>query len=149
MDNISEITIGHIMTKDIIAAGPTNRFSQLFQFFSERNINHMPIVENGKLIGIISNKDIVRLLYKYVILQKRTDIAALDEELRIIDFMTKDVLTAKEETTIVEVKDMFGKQPFNCLPVVNAEGHLVGIVTPKDLMKMKIIHVDGSDYGGY
>jgi CBS domain-containing protein len=137
------------MTKDIIAAGPTNRFSQLFQFFSERNINHMPIVENGKLIGIISNKDIVRLLYKYVILQKRTDIAALDEELKIIDLMTKDVVTATEDTTIVDVKDMFGKQPFNCLPVVNAEGHLVGIVTPKDLMKMKIIHVDGSNYGGY
>ena len=149
MDNISEITIGHIMTKDIIAAGPTNRFSQLFQFFSERNINHMPIVENGKLIGIISNKDIVRLLYKYVIVQKRTDIAVLDEELKIIDLMTKDVLTATEDTTIVDVKDMFGKHPFHCLPVVNAEGHLVGIVTPKDLMKMKIIHIDGSDYGGY
>lgn len=149
MDNISEITIGHIMTKDIIAAGPTNIFSQLFQFFSERNINHMPIVENGKLIGIISNKDIVRLLYKYMIVQKRTDIAALDEELKIIDLMTKDVLTATEDTTIVDVKDMFGKQPFHCLPVVNAEGHLVGIVTPKDLMKMKIIHIDGSDYGGY
>ena len=149
MDSISEITIGHIMTKDIIAAGPSNRLSQLFQFFSERNINHLPIVENGKLIGIISNKDLVRLLYKYVIIQKRTDIAALDEEFKIVDYMTKDVVTATESTTVVDVKDMFGKKPFNCLPVVNAEGQLVGIVTPKDLMKMKIIHVDGSDYGGY
>jgi CBS domain-containing protein len=149
MDNISEIKISHIMTTEIIAANPTNRFSQVFQFFSEKEINHMPVVENGKLLGIISNKDMMKYVYKYIIVQKRSDIAALDAEVKLDDIMTKNIVTAHEDITLAEVKDLFAKAHFNCLPIVNGEDKLVGIVTPKDLMKMKVIHIDGSSYGGY
>lgn len=149
MDDISEVKVSQIMTKEVIAANPNNKFSQVFQFFSERSINHMPVVDGGKLLGIISNKDLMRHLYKHVVVQKKTDIAALDAELKLTDIMTKNIVTAQEDMPVVEVKEMFGKAPFNCLPILNAEGNIVGIVTPKDIMKMRIIHIDGSDYGGY
>lgn len=149
MDNISEIKISQVMTKEVIAANPNNKFSQVFQFFSERTINHMPVVENEKLIGIISNKDMMRVVYKHIIVQKKTDIASLDNEVKLVDIMTKNIVTAHEDTTLIDVKDLFGKSHFNCLPIINNDSKLVGLVTPKDLMKMKIIHIDGSDYGGY
>ncbi len=149
MDNISEIKISQIMTKEVVAANPNNKFSQVFQFFSERNVNHMPVVENGVLVGIISNKDMMKQVFKHIITNKKTDITALDTELKLTDFMTKNVVTVNENTSIVEVKEIFGKAPFNCLPIVQEDGKLVGIVTPKDLMKMRIIHIDGSSYGGY
>lgn len=149
MDNISEIKISQIMTAEVIAANPNNRFSQVFQFFSEREINHMPIVENEKLIGIISNKDMMKHVYKYIVVQKKSDIAALDAEVKLVDIMTKNIVTAHEDTTLIEVKNLFAKSHFNCLPIVNNDDKLVGIVTPKDLMKMKVIHIDGSSYGGY
>lgn len=149
MDNISEIKISQIMTTEIIAANPNNKFSQVFQFFSEKEINHMPVVEDGKLLGIISNKDMMKHVYKYIIVQKKIDITALDIEVKLVDIMTKNIVTAHEDITLVEVKDLFAKAHFNCLPIVSGEDKLVGIVTPKDLMKMKVIHIDGSSYGGY
>lgn len=137
------------MTRDIIAASPQNKFSQAFQFFAERSINHMPIVEDGKIVGLISNKDMMKQVYTHVFVGKKTDMNALDQELKLADIMTKNIVTADEDTPIMEVKELFGRAPFNCLPVTNKEGKLVGIVSPKDLMKMKIIHIEGSDYPGY
>lgn len=148
MDNISEIKISQIMTTEVIAANPNNKFSQVFQFFSERNINHIPVVENDILIGIISNKDMVRHIFKHIVVQKKSDIALLDTELKLKDIMTPNPVTVDENTTLIDVKNIFGKALFNCLPVTR-DGKLVGIVTPKDIMKMRIIHIDGSDYGGY
>jgi CBS domain-containing protein len=74
--------------------------------------------------------------------------AELDTSIKITDIMTRNPTTVKAETTVLEVKEIFGKAPFNCLPILH-EGKLVGLVTPKDLMHMRIIHIDGSQYGGY
>lgn len=148
MDNINEIKISQIMTREVIAANPKNTFSQVFRFFSERNINHIPVVENEILLGIISNKDMMRSVYKHIVLDKNTDISQLDNQIKLTDVMTSNPVTVDENASLIAVKDLFGKSPFNCLPVTQ-DGKLVGIVTPKDLMKMRIIHIDGSDYGGY
>lgn len=147
-DELREVKIHQIMTKDVIAAAPSNKFSQAFQFFSERNIQHLPVCENGVLLGILSNKDMLQHVYKHIIVDKNTDLSSLDEKLKLTDIMTKNPVTVTADTTVIEVKEIFGKAPFNCLPITH-EGKLVGIVTPKDIMKMRIIHIDGSGYGGY
>jgi CBS domain-containing protein len=147
-DELKEVKIHQIMTKDIIAASPSNKFSQAFQFFCEKNINHLPVCENGELLGIISNKDMMRHVYKHLVVDKKTDITALDSELKLTDVMTSKPFSVTADTTVLAVKEIFGRAPFNCLPVTH-EGKLVGIVTPKDLMQMRIIHIDGSQYGGY
>ena len=147
-DELKEVKIHQIMTMDIIAASPSNKFSQAFQFFCEKNINHLPVCENGELLGIISNKDMMRHVYKHLLIDKKTDITSLDNELKLTDVMTSKPFSVSANTTVLDVKEIFGKAPFNCLPVTH-EGKLVGLVTPKDLMQMRIIHIDGSQYGGY
>ncbi len=147
-DELKEVKIHQIMTKDIVAASPSNKFSQAFQFFCEKNINHLPVCENGELLGIISNKDMMRHVYKHLLIDKKTDITSLDNELKLTDVMTSKPFSVSANTTVLDVKEIFGKAPFNCLPVTH-EGKLVGLVTPKDLMQMRIIHIDGSQYGGY
>jgi acetoin utilization protein AcuB len=147
-EELSKVKIHQIMTKGVIAANPNNKFSQVFQFFCERNVNHMPVCEDGVVVGIISNKDMMRQLYKHVVMDKKTDLAALDEELKLADVMTKNPQTADVETSVFQIKEIFAKSPFNCLPITH-EGKMVGIVSPKDIMQMRIIHIDGSDYGGY
>lgn len=147
-DELKEVKIHQIMTKDIIAASPSNKFSQAFQFFCERNINHLPVCENGELLGIISNKDMMRHVYKHLLIDKKTDITALDNELKLTDVMTPKPFSVSANISVLAVKEIFSKAPFNCLPILH-EDKLVGLVTPKDLMQMRIIHIDGSQYGGY
>lgn len=145
---LAGVKIHQIMTKEVIAANPSNKFSQVFQFFCERNVNHMPICVDGAIQGIISNKDMMRQVYKYIVIDKKSDLSALDSELLLTDIMTKNPVTVDVEDSILKVKEVFVKSAFNCLPVTH-QGKLVGIVSPKDIVKMRVIHIDGSDYGGY
>jgi len=147
-DELKEVKIHQIMTKDVIAANPNNKFSQAFQFFIERKINHLPVCENGVLQGILSAKDMMNAVYNHIIVQKKTDMAELDSTVKIVDIMTRNPTTVTADTSVLEVKEIFGKASFNCLPVLH-EGKLVGIVSPKDLVQMRIVHIDGSQYGGY
>jgi acetoin utilization protein AcuB len=147
-EELSKVKIHQIMTKGVIAANPSNKFSQVFQFFCERNINHMPVCEDGVVVGIISNKDMMRHLFKNMVIDKKTDINTLDAELKLSDVMTKSPQTLDVETSVLQVKEIFAKAPFSCLPITH-QGKMVGIVSPKDIMQMRIIHIDGSDYGGY
>ncbi|MBL7790211.1 MAG: CBS domain-containing protein [Chitinophagales bacterium] len=147
-DEFKKVNVHKVMTKDIIAASPNNKFSQVFQFFSERNINHIPVCEDGVIKGIISNKDMMRILYKYIVYGKNSDIAALDEQIKITDIMSKNPMTIDANTNLAEVRELFYKLPFSCLPITY-EGKLVGVMTPKDFVKLKIIQIDGSEYGGY
>lgn len=147
-DEFRKVGVHKVMTKDIIAANPSNKFSQVFQFFSERNINHIPVCEDGVIMGIISNKDMMRILYKYIVIGKHTDITALDNQIKLTDIMSKNLTTIDANMNLAEVRELFYKLPFSCLPVTY-NGKLVGIMTPKDFVKFKIVHIDGAEYGGY
>lgn len=147
-EELKKIGVHKVMTKEVIAAGPSNKFSQVFQFFSERNINHIPVCENQQIVGIISNKDMMREVYKHIMVEKNTDIVSLDEKVKLTDIMSKNPTTVDANASLLEVRELFYKIPFNCLPVT-FDGKLVGILTPKDFVKMRIIQVDGAEYGGY
>jgi predicted transcriptional regulator len=145
---LEKIGVHKVMTKEVIAANPNNKFSQIFQFFSERNVNHIPVCVDGVVQGIISNKDLMRALYKHVMIEKQTDFAKLDETVKLSDIMSINITTIDANKSLLEVRELFYKSPWNCLPVTH-EGKMVGIITPKDFVKMRVIHIDGSDYGGY
>lgn len=147
-EELKKIGVHKVMSRDIIAANPKNKFSQIFQFFAERNINHIPVCEDGVVKGIISNKDMMRQVYKYIVVDKNTDLKQLDEQLLVTDIMTKDIITVDANKTLYDVRELFYKVPWNCLPVTFND-KLVGMITPKDFVKMRIIHIDGSEYGGY
>lgn len=145
---LSNIGVHKVMTKEVVAANPNNKFSQIFQFFAERNVNHMPVCIDGVIQGIISNKDVMRAAFKHIFIDKETDIFKLDQSVNITDIMSKNIITIDANKSLLEVRELFYKSPWNCLPVT-FEGKMVGIITPKDFVKMRVIHIDGSDYGGY
>ena len=90
----------------------------------------------------------MRELYRHVVSEKNTDMNSLDEKLSLTDIMTKDPTTVDADESLFDVRELFYNSPFNSLPIVH-DGKLVGIVTPKDFVRMRIIDVDGARYGGY
>lgn len=146
MSEISDIKVHQIMTKEVIAANVKNNFSQVLRFFVERGINHIPVInDNKEIVGIISIKDMLRTLYKKSILEKFVDFTTMDSQVKLEDIMTKDPVTVDAESTAESVKSLLARVHFNALPITSG-GKLVGIITAKDLIKLKIIKIEGSDY---
>lgn len=102
---------------------PYHTVQDSLDLMSKYRISGVPITENGKLVGIITNRDILF----------ETDFSR-----KISEVMTKDnLITAPENTTIEEAKKILKKSKIEKLPLVDDENNLKGLITIKDIEKVK------------
>ena len=108
------------VVKDPICIGPNLTVRELFQIKQKRKISGFPVVDNGKLIGIITNRD----------LRFETNI---DQPVKNI--MTKDLVTVPEGSGVNEARELMHKHRLERVLVVNKDMELKGLITVKDLTK--------------
>ena len=111
----------HGIIVDPIFLGPENRLQDAYNLMERYRISGVPITENGKLIGIITNRD----------LRFETDLTQ-----RISDCMTREhLITAPVGTSLEDAKKILGKHRIEKLPLIDADGNLKGLITIKDIEK--------------
>lgn len=103
--------------------GPNNTIADALELMKRYRISGVPITENGKLIGIITNRDIL---------------FETDFNRKVSEVMTKDnLVTAPEGTTVMEAKEILKKRKIEKLPLVDSNFNLVGLITIKDIEKVR------------
>ncbi|MDF2883007.1 MAG: inosine-5-monophosphate dehydrogenase [Clostridiaceae bacterium] len=108
---------------DPFSLAPENTINDALGLMSKYRISGVPITTNGKLVGIITNRDIL---------------FETDYERKISEVMTKDnLITAKEDTSVENAKEILKKHRIEKLPLVDSENNLKGLITIKDIEKIK------------
>ena len=102
--------------------------AEAVDILNSRRIGAVVVTDNGKVAGILSERDVVRHLGK--------DWASLASR-PVSDVMTKDVVTASRQATIAEVMEKMTERRIRHLPVVDGT-ELVGIISIGDVVKRKI-----------
>ncbi|WP_423793371.1 IMP dehydrogenase [Methanocaldococcus indicus] len=110
------------IVKDVITISPESTIGEAMEIMEYNSISGMPVVENDKVVGIITHRDIKAIKNK-------------DKKVR--DVMTKNVITAKEDISEEEALNLMYENRVERLPIVDDEGKLIGIVTLRDILKKK------------
>ena len=111
----------HGVITDPFYLSPDNTLDEADKLMGKYRISGVPVTENGKLVGIITNRD----------LRFETDYSK-----PISSAMTKDrLVTAPEGTTLEEAQEILRKYKIEKLPIVNANNELKGLITIKDIEK--------------
>ncbi len=120
---------------DPITLRPEARVAEAFAMMSENRIGGIPITDaNGLLVGILTNRDLR---------------FCKDKNMLIKDLMTKDrLITAPEKTTLKQAEDILHEFRIEKLPVVDKNGKLVGLITYKDITKVRNFPLSSKDDGG-
>lgn len=129
--------VGQIMTTEVIFLGPNDSMDKVQQIFKTHNIHHIPIIEEDKVIGIISSTDYLKLLHGFTLFKTHKSEEyndAIMRSLLVKEVMTKQVATINPEDTVEIAAGFFRENLFHALPVVDANGSLVGIITTFDLI---------------
>lgn len=124
VDPSTEI-IGDIMTRNPITVNSDFRIPRAARIMLENKVNALPVVDNGKLVGIITNSDMMRFLI--------AEYPELKKSIPVSSYKTDEVVTIDTFTPLLEAHRLMGTKRIRSLPVV-VEGKLVGIVTRTDLM---------------
>ncbi|CDI50614.1 IMP dehydrogenase [Clostridium tetani] len=119
---------------DPIHLSPDKKLQDALDLMSKYRISGVPITVEGKLVGIITNRDIV---------------FEDDYSKKISELMTdEDLITAPENTTIDEAKEILKKHKIEKLPLVDENFNLKGLITIKDIDKIKMYPNSAKDNKG-
>ncbi len=114
--------------------GPGHTLAEADELMAKYRISGVPICDNGKLIGIITNRD----------MKFETDMNQL-----IDNVMTKDhLVTAPEGTTLEQAKEILRRHKVEKLPIVDDKFHLKGLITIKDIEKAQVYPNSARDEKG-
>jgi len=151
------------MTKNLITFKPDDSLHRALEVFTERGISGAPVVKDGKLIGLITELDIIKVIDIYTPkvhftsmphfflvlagLKNRKKAAELKKKvmaaskLKIEDFMTKEPVTIDEDAYIMEAARIVDTYKVNRIPVMK-RGKLTGIITRNDIINA-VARLDG------
>jgi CBS domain-containing protein/anti-sigma regulatory factor (Ser/Thr protein kinase) len=118
-----ELKIGDVMIRRIITVEPGTRMRDFKNLMRDNRISGTPVVENGKLAGIVSIEDLIRAL------EQR------DMDAPVSQFMTTQLHTVDEHDSVGQALKRFAQTRVGRLPVVDEQGGLIGIITPDDVTR--------------
>lgn len=125
------VTIREVMTSHVRTARPDHSLQEVWRMLSDERCHHLPIVENGRPVGMISTRDLVRVARR----NGSTKLAAgLYGSETAADVMTRGLETIYADEPVEVAIDRIGVGDFHALVVLDDEENLVGIVTNHDLL---------------
>ena len=135
-----------VMTPDVICATPDTALSELVRLMLDKGVSALPVVENGRIVGIISEGDLLRRVEagteyrpsRWIELITSTDRLASDyarsHGRKAAEIMTRDVVTIADSTPLDEVARLLESRRIKRVPVTR-DGKLVGIVSRRNVLQ--------------
>ncbi|AWR96321.1 CBS domain-containing protein [Acidianus sulfidivorans JP7] len=117
--------ISYLISKPLITVNKGTRGIEAAKKMAEHNIGSLVIMDNDKLYGIITERDIIKALGKGI---------SLDSPVEEIG-TTKNLITINDEDTVYKAAELMAKYNIRHLIVTNKEGKLVGIISIRDLIR--------------
>ena len=134
MKNGKENAVREIMMGSPVTLKPEDTLNLANDVISLGQIRHIPVVENGRLVGLLSERDLMGAAATTIFRLKQRSKSALLKSVLVKDVMKRKVVTVKPNTSIKETAHLMKKKKIGCVPVVN-EGNLVGLVTTTDILR--------------
>jgi acetoin utilization protein AcuB len=127
--------VGERMSRPPITIGPDLPINEALAMFKKERIRRAPIIKGGKLIGIVSEKDLLNASPSPATTLSVWEMNYLLSKLTVAEVMTKHVITITEDTPIEEAARIMADNKIGGLPVVKGT-RVVGIITETNLFKM-------------
>jgi CBS domain-containing protein len=121
---IRKITVGDFMTRELVTVGEGDDLALAESMLRLGSIRHLPVVRDGKLVGLVTQRDLLRTQATH---ERRSS--------RIGEIMVTRLTSVRSATSLVAAARTMLEHKFGCLPVVEEDGRLVGIVTEADFVR--------------
>lgn len=129
------MTVEKIMTPAVISVDVDDDLSTIRELFHNHGFHHLLVTEHGRLVGVISDRDLLRSISPYLDTPAETTHDAATLNKRAHQIMTRNPVTITAEAPVLDAVERFNHKGVACLPVVNEQREPVGVVTWRDILK--------------
>lgn len=123
------------MTKNPMTVTADTKVDEVAHLMKKHNFRRLPVVDDGKLVGFLSDSDLMRVAPSSATTLSRYEINSLLAKICVRDIMKKDVVSVNVDATIEEATLIMYKNKIGGMPVVSNMGAVVGVITETDIFK--------------
>lgn len=123
------------MTCDPTSVGPNDSLQRVVELLRRRDIRSVPVLEDGRLIGIVTDRDVRQVAPAYPLFREEDEIRRYTENLTVTAAMTADPMTIAPDAPLVDAAKVLETYRISALPVVDGT-KLVGMLTVTDLLRV-------------
>ncbi len=132
-----------VMSREVVTLAEDQSLALVEEGIEKSHFRHLPVVNGKKLVGLLTHRDMLRLSSSPLDAASKLREDRLLEFTYVKDVMKKDFPTVMEHTPLVEAAIRMRDEKTGCVPVVDDEGCLVGILTMTDLISLAIRFLGG------
>jgi acetoin utilization protein AcuB len=130
------VLIRERMSRPVISITPDMPINDALAMFRKERIRRAPVIKDGKLVGIVSERDLLYASPSAVTVLSVWEMHYMMSKVNVRQVMSKKVLTVKEDTPIEEAARIMADSKIGGLPVMGSAGRVTGIITETDLFKV-------------
>jgi acetoin utilization protein AcuB len=132
---MKRIPVSELMTPNPVTIAHDQTVGKAIEMMARRDIRRLPVTNEGKLVGIISDRDLRQLSSRPSLKLPKTDQDEAYLQLPVEEAMTLNVITIRESHTVQDAIGLMLKHKISGLPVVDRDGALAGILSEQDVFK--------------
>lgn len=132
-----KLMVSDFMSGSIFTLSPDDNLLVLDQMMTWRAIRHIPIIDDEqKILGLVTHRDLLKaMVSNFSEASNKQRIKKL-QEILIRDIMQENISTVRPDTLLKTAARIISDNKFGCLPVVDADDRVIGIITEADFVKI-------------
>jgi len=131
-------TVADVMTRKLVTVTERDVVAHIDEAMHRLRLRRVPVVDaEGKLVGLVSHPDLMHAASSFLS-DREEDRNALIGQVSVGMIMQREVLTVQPDDPLVEAGKLMWESKIGSLPVVDPEGHLVGIITEADFIAIAL-----------
>ncbi len=125
-----------LMSTKLFTVGPEDMLDKVFFLFNFEAIRHLPVIEKGKVVGVLSDRDLKKIMgsRRKIITDKVDGTQFTVHARRVATIMNRGITTIGPDEKAADAAAIMAKKKIGCLPVVK-KGKLVGMITSTDILR--------------
>jgi acetoin utilization protein AcuB len=130
--------VSDIMKTDVITIGLDDTLEHIQKLFEKNKFHHVLVVEDGELLGVISDRDVLKEISPHINTLSEDSRALKTLKKRAHQIMTRTPITTEKHTLMEDAANLMLNKGISCLPIVSDSGQIEGILSMKDILRYYI-----------
>ena len=128
--------LSQLMNKSVVTVTMDDSLRRINNLFAQHPFHHLLVIESKKLVGVISDRDLLKHLSPNLNTPSETqkDAACLNK--RAHQIMSRNLVTLTKEATLMDAIEVLDSHSVSCIPIVTSDNKLEGIITWRDIFKL-------------
>lgn len=134
----SRMKVAELMSTDLVTLTEDETLAHAQRCMARGRIRHLPVVRDGRLVGLLTHRDLLAASFSIFAEVARDEQRRIFDTVRVVDAMHRDVVTVSPDLGVAQAASILLENKYGCLPVVDSEGALLGILTEADFLRLTV-----------